>query len=112
MILSGKGMLVKRILVVILAAALLGAGGFGTGWLQARKAMQVEAVKTGHARRVILDELGQTKFEWLEQCNQAKKEIQMEAVKAGHARHVIVNELGDTKFEWLGPGDAVPPAGK
>lgn len=58
--------LLKRIVVVTLITALVIAGSFQAGWTWARTAMRLEAVRTGHARYIIVDDLGHTQFEWLE----------------------------------------------
>lgn len=48
-----------------LAAALLCACVW-TGWYLGRRSFRVEAIKAGHAKHVIINELGHTDFEWLE----------------------------------------------
>lgn len=52
--------------IFLLAGLLLGgAAGWFVGFSKGRMAVRVEAVKTGHARYKVVDELGNTEFEWL-----------------------------------------------
>lgn len=56
----------KGWLAVALVAVLLVCGGIQTGWWLGRRALRVEAIKAGHAKHVITDDLGHTDFQWLE----------------------------------------------
>lgn len=58
--------LVKRIVVVALIAAVVIFGTFMITHSVTTKQMQAEAVRTGHARYIIVDDLGHTQFQWLE----------------------------------------------
>lgn len=49
---------------ILVVAALLGCAW--TGWWMGRRAFRVEAIQAGHARRVIIDDFGNTAFEWLQ----------------------------------------------
>lgn len=53
--------------VVALVVGLLmgGVGAYFVGRAYGDRAVRVEAVKAGHARHVIVDDYGGTKFEWL-----------------------------------------------
>lgn len=42
-----------------------GVGGWFMGYAKGRQAARVEAVKTNHARYRVIDEFGNTEFEWL-----------------------------------------------
>lgn len=61
-----KVKIAKRVAVVVLSSLLLIAGSFQAGWSLSKTAMRREAVQTGHARHIIVDDLGHTQFEWLE----------------------------------------------
>jgi hypothetical protein len=61
-----KLIVLKRVVVVTLVTVLVIAGSFQAGWTWAKTAMRLEAVRTGHARYIIVDDLGHTQFEWLE----------------------------------------------
>jgi uncharacterized YccA/Bax inhibitor family protein len=52
------------VVIFLLLAAL--AGAFFGGFTLAVRNMHVEAIKAGHAKHVIVDELGHTTFQWLE----------------------------------------------
>lgn len=52
--------------VFLLIGVLIGGCiGWFLGRDKGRQAVRVEAVKTGHARYKVVDELGNTEFEWL-----------------------------------------------
>lgn len=50
---------------LLVGLALGGAGGWFEGIQKGRQAVRVEAVKGGHARYKVIDDLGNTQFEWL-----------------------------------------------
>lgn len=52
--------------IFLLAGIVVGlAVGWFVGYGKGRMAVRVEAVKTNHARYKVVDELGNTEFEWL-----------------------------------------------
>jgi hypothetical protein len=58
--------LFKRVGVVLLGSVVIIAVAFQAGWMMAKTSVRLEAVRAGHARHVIVDDLGHTEFEWLE----------------------------------------------
>lgn len=59
---EGKG---RYLIGGVLAMALV-LGAFFLGRSMGAKSVRVEAIKAGHAKHVITDDLGNTAFQWLE----------------------------------------------
>lgn len=52
-------------IVVIVGIVLAFLGGYWSGASAMRETFKAQAVKAGHAVHTVVDEYGQTKFEWL-----------------------------------------------
>ena len=53
------------VIVAVVASVLFFIGGYASGAISMKKVCQAEAVKTGHAVYKVVDEFGNTIFEWL-----------------------------------------------
>lgn len=47
--------------------------GFACGWCMARDSWKFDAVKRGHAIHKVVDEAGNTEFEWLPPCRKSEE---------------------------------------
>lgn len=78
---KGRYVVVGAVVIVLLMAAFF--LGRSVGQKEGVIQTEVEAIKTGHAKHVIVDEFGRTEFHWMETGD---KELKKESAKQPEAK--------------------------